>query len=58
MTLSGWINRIRTHCGIEEAQTMAEYAVILAVITPAIVVAFVAFSGAILPLISQVIGFL
>jgi Flp pilus assembly pilin Flp len=58
MTLSGWINGTRTHCGSEEAQTMAEYAVILAVITPAIVVAFAAFSGAILPLISQVVSFL
>jgi Flp pilus assembly pilin Flp len=58
MTLSGWINRTRTHCGREEAQTMAEYAVILAVITPVIVVAFAAFSGAILPLISQVVSFL
>jgi Flp pilus assembly pilin Flp len=37
---------------------MAEYAVILAVITPVIVVAFAAFSGAILPLISQVVSFL
>jgi len=37
---------------------MAEYAVILAVITPAIIVAFVAFSSAIVPLINQVASFL
>jgi Flp pilus assembly pilin Flp len=37
---------------------MAEYAVILAVITPAIVAAYALFSGAIEPLISKVVGFL
>jgi Flp pilus assembly pilin Flp len=58
MTLSGWINRTRTHCGREEAQTMAEYAVILAVITPAIVAVIAVFSNAIVPLINQIIGFL
>jgi Flp pilus assembly pilin Flp len=58
MALSGLNTRTRTRLGAEEAQTMAEYAVILAVITPVIVVAFAAFSGAILPLISQVVSFL
>jgi Flp pilus assembly pilin Flp len=37
---------------------MAEYAVILAVITPAIVAAYALFSGAIGPLIMQVVDFL
>lgn len=58
MATSGRIDRIRTRCGRQEAQTMAEYAVILAVITPAIVAAYALFSGAIEPLITKVVGFL
>jgi len=34
------IDRLRSRCGLEEAQTMAEYAVVLGVITPAIVLAY------------------
>jgi Flp pilus assembly pilin Flp len=37
---------------------MAEYAVILAVITPAIVAAYALFSGAIAPVIMQIVDFL
>ena len=40
MAFFSWI---RSRCG-EEAQTMSEYAVILGVITPAIVVAYALFS--------------
>jgi Flp pilus assembly pilin Flp len=40
MALHRWIDRIRSRFAHEEAQTMAEYAVILGVITPVIVVAF------------------
>jgi Flp pilus assembly pilin Flp len=58
MALSGSNTRTSTRLGSEEAQTMAEYAVILAVITPAIVLSIAALSSAILPLINQVIGFL
>jgi Flp pilus assembly pilin Flp len=58
MALSGLNTRTRTRLGSEEAQTMAEYAVILAVITPAIVVSIALLASAILPLISQVISFL
>jgi Flp pilus assembly pilin Flp len=58
MATSGRIDRIRARCSRQEAQTMAEYAVILAVITPAIVAAYALFSGAIEPLIRQVIDFL
>jgi Flp pilus assembly pilin Flp len=58
MALLGLNTRTRTRPGSEEAQTMAEYAVILAVITPAIVVAFAAFSGALMPLINAVTAFL
>ena len=58
MALSGLNTRTRTRLGAEEAQTMAEYAVILAVITPAIVALIAVFSNAIVPLIQQVVGFL
>jgi Flp pilus assembly pilin Flp len=58
MALSGLNTRTRTRLGAEEAQTMAEYAVILAVITPAIVAVIAVFSNAIVPLINQIIGFL
>ena len=40
MALHRWIDRIRSRPAREEAQTMAEYAVVLGVITPVIVVAF------------------
>jgi Flp pilus assembly pilin Flp len=58
MATSGRIDRIRSRCSRQEAQTMAEYAVILAVITPAIVAAYALFSGAIAPLIERIIDFL
>lgn len=54
MTSSGWFNRIRTRCRYEEAQTMAEYAVVLAVITPAIVISYGLFSNDIARLIDSV----
>jgi Flp pilus assembly pilin Flp len=58
MALSGLNTRTRTRLGSEEAQTMAEYAVILAVITPAIIAVIAVFSNAIVPLINQIVGFL
>jgi Flp pilus assembly pilin Flp len=42
----------------EEAQTMAEYAVILGVITPIVVLAFATFGNAIIPTLDTVRGFL
>ncbi len=42
----------------EDAQTMAEYAVILGVITPIVILAFAALSGAILSAIDTARGFL
>ena len=58
MPLSGRIDRIRSCWRREEAQTMAEYVVVLAVITPAVILAFGLFSGAILPAIDAVRNFL
>ena len=58
MSLSGRIDRIRSRVVRDEAQTMAEYAVILGVITPAVILAFAVLSGAIGPLISRIAEFL
>jgi Flp pilus assembly pilin Flp len=52
MAFFSWI---RSRCD-EEAQTMAEYAVILGVITPAIVLAYALFSDDIGHLIDSVRG--
>ncbi len=41
----------------EDGQTMAEYAVVLAVITPAIVAAFAVLSDAVADRVNGVIGF-
>jgi Flp pilus assembly pilin Flp len=58
MPLSGRIDRIRSCWRREEAQTMAEYVVVLAVITPAVILAFGLFSGAIGPAIDAVRSYL
>ena len=48
----------RTRTSIrEEAQTLAEYAVVLGVITPAIILALTVLSGNIRPLIDRISGF-
>jgi Flp pilus assembly pilin Flp len=44
MAFHGWFDRIRSRCAREKAQTMAEYAVVLAVITPAIIIAYSLFA--------------
>jgi Flp pilus assembly pilin Flp len=48
----------RARFGIEEGQTMAEYGVVLAVITALIVVALLALSGAIANALNTVKGYL
>jgi Flp pilus assembly pilin Flp len=50
-----WLDQIRTR---EEGQTMAEYGVVLAVITLGVVVALGFLSGAISDAIDSVIGYL
>jgi len=42
----------------EEGQTMTEYAVVLAVITPAIVLAYTVLSGSLEGMINSVVGLL
>jgi Flp pilus assembly pilin Flp len=50
--------RIRRNWRREEAQTMAEYVVVLAVITPAVLLAFGVFSDSVVTAIERVGGFL
>ena len=45
MALNGWIRRILHLCDESEGQTMAEYAVILGVITPAILIGIALLAG-------------
>lgn len=54
MTPPGRFDRIRSRCRREDAQTMAEYAITLAVITPAIIIAYGLFSDDIARLIDSV----
>jgi Flp pilus assembly pilin Flp len=58
MPPSGRIDRIRFRSRQDDAQTLSEYAVVLAVITPVVVLAFAALSGAVLPVYENVRGFL
>lgn len=54
MAFHGWFELIRSRCRREKAQTMAEYAVVLAVITPAIILAYGLLSGKVGQLIDAV----
>jgi Flp pilus assembly pilin Flp len=56
-TLDGWLIRFRASCKREHGQTMAEYGVVLAVITAASVSIFSVFSGGVEGAINRVIGF-
>ena len=54
MATPGWFDRIRSRCRRETAQTMAEYAVVLAVITPAIIIAYALLSDRVASLLDSV----
>jgi Flp pilus assembly pilin Flp len=58
MTFSEWMEFARANWRREEGQTMAEYGVVLAVITIGAVAVFTALSGGISGAINRVIGFL
>jgi Flp pilus assembly pilin Flp len=58
MGFHGWFDRIRTRCRREKAQTMAEYAVVLGVIVPAIIIAYTLLSDRVAALIDSVRGLL
>jgi Flp pilus assembly pilin Flp len=56
MTLSMWFELVRTSWKKEEGQTMAEYGVILAVITVGIVAVLATLSGGIQTAINGVVS--
>ena len=58
MTFSEWFEHLRTNWKKEEGQTMAEYGVVLAVITIGAVVVFQSLSGGIKGSINKVIALL
>jgi Flp pilus assembly pilin Flp len=58
MTFSDLVTYFRARFGIEEGQTMAEYGVVLAVITALVVAALLALSGAIATALNAVRGYL
>jgi Flp pilus assembly pilin Flp len=58
VTFSDLVTYFRARFGVEEGQTMAEYGVVLAVITALIVVALLALSGAIANALNTVKGYL
>ncbi len=58
MPPSGRTDRIRSSWRRDEAQTMAEYVVVLAVITPIVILAFAGLSGAVLSAIDTARSFL
>ncbi len=58
MTFTGLATYFRARFGGEEGQTMAEYGVVLAVITAAVVIALTALSGGIAGAIDTVRGYL
>ena len=58
MTFSEWFELLRTHWRKEEGQTMAEYGVVLAVITIGAVGVFTALSGGISASLTKVTSLL
>ncbi len=58
MTFTDLVAYLRARFGVEEGQTMAEYGVVLAVITGLVVIAIGALSGAIAAALDAVRGYL
>ena len=58
VTFTDLITYLRARFGIEEGQTMAEYGVVLAVITALVVLAIGALSGGISTALTKVTGYL
>jgi Flp pilus assembly pilin Flp len=54
--LDEWLIRVRAGCKREQGQTMAEYGVVLAVITAASLSIFTALSGGVEGALNRVIG--
>jgi Flp pilus assembly pilin Flp len=58
VTFTDLVTYLRARFGVEEGQTMAEYGVVLAVITALVVIAIGALSGAIAAALNTVRGYL
>jgi Flp pilus assembly pilin Flp len=58
VTFTDLIQYFRVRFGVEEGQTMAEYGVVLAVITALVVLAIGVLSGAISAALDKVTGYL
>ena len=58
MTVRDWFDLIKIYAKKDQGQTMAEYGVVLAVITALVVVAILALSGAIAAALDRVRGYL
>ena len=58
MAFLAWIDRTWGHSSREQGQTMAEYAVVLGVIVPAIILAYALFSDTIAASITRVVQYL
>jgi len=58
VTFTDMVAYYRARFGVEEGQTMAEYGVVLAVITALVVAALLALSGAIANALNAVRGYL
>jgi Flp pilus assembly pilin Flp len=58
VTFTDLVTYFRARFGVEDGQTMAEYGVVLAVITALIVAALLALSGAIASALDTVRGYL
>lgn len=56
LTFTVWFDRLCSGCKRENGQTMAEYGVVMAVITVASVAVFTALSGGVQGAINRVIG--
>jgi Flp pilus assembly pilin Flp len=54
MAFYGWFEWVRSRCRREKAQTMAEYAVVLGVIVPAIVIGYTLLSDRVAALLDSV----
>lgn len=57
MAFLAWIDRTWVHSRREEGQTMAEYAIVLGVIVPAIILGYALLSDGIAASINRVVGF-
>jgi Flp pilus assembly pilin Flp len=58
LTFAEWLDLLRAGCKREDGQTMAEYGVVMAVITVASVGVFTALSGGVQGTLNRVIGLL